>query len=196
MKERLFMKKNIICSLVLCGTVTAGALAAKDEQLNIAFVDTFKAMRECKEGEQVSKEMDALRETATNKIRQKAELIAKKENDLKGKASMLKPQEMAKQGRELEKEKRDLEESVKEEEEQLQLVMRQKTEELAVKIEEGVVSVAKARNVDAVIDKMTGRVMYTKENYSGDLTNDAIKAVNDRASTLAKADTKKQTATT
>ncbi len=180
------MKKNLLLSVVLCGSVTAGALA-KNEALDIVFVDSFRAMRECNDGEKVGKEIDNLRETASNEIRKTAENLAKAEADLKSKASMLKPVELAKQERDLDKRKRDLQESVGEKEQEIKMVMQQKTEELAVKIEEGVVTVAKEKGVDAVIDKMTGRVMYTKDNNRGDITSEAIGAINQKSATLAKA---------
>ena len=64
--------------------------------------------------------------------------------------------------------------------------MQQKTEELAIKIEESIVSVAKTKDVDAVIDKMTGRVMYTKDDNQGDITRETIVSVDKKGITVAK----------
>lgn len=189
------MKKSLLLSVVLCGSVTAGALA-KNEALDIVFVDSFRAMRECEDGERVGKEIDTLREKASNEIRTSAENLTKADADLKSKASMLKPVELAKQERELDKRKRDLQESVGEKEQEIKMVMQQKTEELAIKIEEGVVAVAKEKGVDAVIDKMTGRVMYTKDNNRGDITAEAIVVINQKSATLAKAGSAPSSTTT
>ena len=112
--------------------------------------------------------------------------ITKEESDLKSKALTIKPDVLAKQERELSKQKRALEEKVRESEEEIKMAMQQKTEELAVKIEEGIVAVAKDKGVDAVIDKMTGRVMYTKDERKGDITVEAIDYINKKSSTVAK----------
>ncbi len=175
----------------------AAAVPAK-ESLDIAFVDSFKAMRECKEGERVGKELDTMRDKLSKEIQDEAMKITKDESDLKSKASTIKPDMLAKQERELSKQKRALEEKVRESEEEIKLAMQQKTEELAVKIEEGIVAVAKDKGVDAVIDKMTGRVMYTKDERKGDITVDAIAYINKKSSTVAKQgdEPKAKTATT
>ncbi len=200
------MKKKLLFSAVVC-TVSVAGLLAKDASLDIAFVDSFAAMRECKDGQLVGAEIDKLREVASQELQKDAEFLAKTEADLKTKAAMLKPAELAKQERELAKKKRALEETLQEKEAELKLVMQQKTEDLAVKIEQGIVEVAKAKGVDAVIDKMTGRVMYTKEGNKGDLTQDAIAAIDkksdlvaqskkaDASTTVAKADSKSKAVT-
>ncbi len=178
------MKKKLLLTVVIC-TISVTGLSAKDAALDIVFVDSFAAMRECKDGQIVGREIDTLRERASQDIRTRAEMLAKDESDLKSKASMLKQQELAKQERELGKKKRDLEELLREKEEEIKITMQQKTEELAVKIEEGIVAAAKEKGVDAVIDKMTGRVMYTKDNNKGDITKEAIAFVDKKSDLLA-----------
>jgi Skp family chaperone for outer membrane proteins len=155
------------------------------DNLQIAFVDSFKAMRECKDGQVVGKELDTMREKFSKEIQQEAQKIAEQEKGLKAKASTLKPDVLVKEQRQLDKLKRDLEETVREKEETLKVTMQQKTEELATKIEEGIVAVAKEKGVDAVIDKMTGRVMYTKDDNTGDITKDAITFIDKKAITVA-----------
>jgi Skp family chaperone for outer membrane proteins len=180
------MKKKLILSVVVLASCAAGLNAkVADKPLNIAFVDSFEAMRECEEGQKVGREIDAMRDKASAQIKAEAEKLAQADSDLKAKASTLNQQVLAKKGRELEKQRRDLEERVREEEEAIKIAMQQKTEVLATQVEAGIVSVAKERGVDAVIDKMTGRVMYTKDADNGDITKDAIARVNTEAKTLA-----------
>ncbi len=176
-------KKHTLFVVVL--TVATSTMARDD--LHIAFVDSFKAMRECKDGQIVGKELDEMRDKFSKEIQTEAQSIAKQENDLKTKASTLKPEIFAKEERRLAKLKRDLEDTVREKEEAIKVTMQQKTEELALKVEEGIVSVAKERDVDAVIDKMSGRVMYTKDDNKGDITNDAITFVDKKSVTVATA---------
>ncbi len=187
------MQRKLFLTVVVCG-ISATGLVAKDTNkaasLEIAFVDSFEAMRNCKAGIEVGKEIDDLRNKASQEIKNDADKLAKTETDLKNKASMLKPQELAKQERDFNKEKRNLEEKLREKEEEIKVTMQQKTEELAVKIEAGIVEVAKEKGVDAVIDKMTGRVMYTKEDNKGDITQEAIARVDKQSDMVAQ--TKKQ----
>ena len=167
--------------------VVGGAVVA-ETPLNFALVDSFQAMRECGDGERVSKELDLFREKLSKEIQEEAQKITKEETDLKSKAATIKPDVLAKEQRNLDKQKRDLEEKVRESEDEIKLVMQQKTEELAVKVEEGIVAVAKAKDFDAVIDKMTGRVMYTKDERKGDITVETIEYMNKKSTTVAKQD--------
>lgn len=175
--------------LVVVISIASSAIAR--DNLYIAFVDSFKAMRECKDGQMMGKELDEMRERFSKELQQEAQKIAKDENDLKTKASTLKPEVLVKEQRRIEKLKRELEDVVREKEETLKIAMQQKTEELAVKIEESIVSVAKEKGVDAVIDKMTGRVMYTKDDNTSDITKDAITFVDKQTVKLTSSATKK-----
>lgn len=161
----------------------AGSTIAKEMQ--IVFVDSFKAMRECKDGQLVGKELDDMRDAFSKEIQAEAQKIANMEKDLKSQASTLKAEVLNKKSREIDRLKRDLEDAVREKEETIKITMQQKTEQLAVKVEESIVTVAKSKDVDAVIDKMTGRVMYTKDDNKGDITNEAIAAVDKKGVTVA-----------
>lgn len=180
-------------AVVMAITGTSYAVVARDtkETLDIAFVDSFQAMRECEDGKRVGKELDAMRDRLSKEIQDEATKITKEETELNSKASALKPDIIAQNKRKIEKRKRELEDKVRESEEEIKVAMQQRTEELAVKIEEGIVEVAKTKGVDAVIDKMTGRVMYTKDNQKGDITSDAISYVNKKTATVAKNETQK-----
>ncbi len=81
------MKKYLTLSLLSCGIFTGSVATCKDMQ--IAFVDSFKAMRECKDGEVVGRELDAMRDKFSKEIQQEAQKLAQKENALKSKVCML-----------------------------------------------------------------------------------------------------------
>ena len=199
MKSTLKKVVAVIVIIAISGTSSAVARDAKvepKELLDIAFVDSFQAMRECVDGQRVGKELDTMRDKLSKEIQDEATKITKEESDLNSKSATLKPDILAQNKRKIEKQKRDLEDKVRESEEEIKVAMQQRTEELAVKIEEGIVEVAKAKNVDAVIDKMTGRVMYTKDNHKGDITSDAIAYVDKKSSTVAQNDTTPRAATT
>lgn len=190
------MKKKLMLSVVVLAA-SALSLDAKvaDKPLNIAFVDSFEAMRECEEGKRVGARIDAMRDKASAAIKAEAEKLAQTDADLKAKASTMDQQVLAKKGRELDKQRRDLEERVREEEETIKVTMQKETEVLAEQVERGIVAVAKERGVDAVIDKMTGRVMYTKDENNGDITKDAIARVDTESRKLAQANGAKATTT-
>ncbi len=185
----------LVVVIAISGTSEArDAKVETKEALDIAFVDSFKAMRECEDGLRVGQKLDVMRDNLSKEIQDEATKITQEETELKSKSATLKADVFAQSERKIAKQKRDLEEKVRESEEAMKVAMQQETEKLAVQIEEGIVEVAKAKGVDAVIDKMTGRVMYTKDNNKGDLTADAIELINKK--TLAKNDTAAKTATT
>ena len=196
MKNRFRNIAVVAVVIAISGTSSAATREAPKEALDIAFVDSFQAMRECEDGQRVGKELDTMRDKLSKEIQDEATKITKEESDLNSKSATLKPDILAQNKRKIEKQKRDLEDKVRESEEEIKVAMQQRTEELAVKIEEGIVEVAKAKNVDAVIDKMTGRVMYTKDNHKGDITSDAIAYVDKKSSTVAQNDTTPRAATT
>lgn len=179
--------------------VSAACLSnAGDRVLDIAFVDSFQAMRECEEGKKVGKELDAVREKLSKEIQTEAQKLAVEEKEFKAKLPTMKKELAENEERKLAKRRRALEDRVRDGEEELKITMQNKTETLAAKVEEGIVQVAKQKGVDAVIDKMTGRVLYTKEDNKGDITLDAIAQVNKQTSkketTIAKKDDTKATA--
>src|SRR5579872_924390 len=151
---------------------------AGDRVLDIAFVDSFQAMRECEEGKKVGKELDTIREKLSKEIQEEAQRLAAEEKEFKAKLPTMKKELAEQQERNLAKRRRALEDRVRDGEEELKITMQNKTETLAAKVEEGIVQVAKQKGVDAVIDKMTGRVLYTKEDNKGDITLDTIAQVN------------------
>jgi len=188
------MNKKLLGLALL--TIIGNAYA--DKALDIAFVDSFRTMRECEEGQVVGKELDTIREKISKEIQEEAQLLAREDSELKAKASTMKQDIVVKKERELAKKRRDLEDKVRDAEEELKITMQQKTEALATKIEEGITQVAKEKGVDAVIDKMTGRVIYTKDDNKGDITSDTIAYVNKKAkgttkntTTVAKKEDKK-----
>ncbi len=177
---------------------TACLSYAADQVLDIAFVDSFQAMRECEEGKLVGRELDAVREKLSKEIQDEAQKLAQVEKELKSKMATMKKEVVEREERKLAKQRRSLEDRVRDGEEELKIIMQNKTETLAAKVEEGIVAVAKQKGVDAVIDKMTGRVVYTKEDNRGDITLDAIAQVNkksNKATAVAKKDDTKAAVT-
>lgn len=173
--------------LLSCASLSVASPAVAPKPMDIVFVDSFQAMRECQEGKKVGKELDTVREKLSKEIQQDAQKLAAQEKELQGKLPTMKKEAADREQRKLAKNRRELEDRVRDGEEELKIMMQNKTEALAAKVEEGIVEVAKRKGVDAVIDKMTGRVLYTKEDNNGDITLDAIAQVDKSNKEAAKA---------
>lgn len=136
--------------------------------LKIRYIDTFAAMRESKEGALVSKELEEKRKELAKGIEAEEKRLTQAMTEYRGKASMLSDTARNKEEQKLTTMKRDYESMVQKSEEMLKLVMQQKTEQLAKQVDKAVAKIAKAEALDAVIDRMSGRVIYASP--AGDYT--------------------------
>ena len=180
MKKRALMLISIVAS-PLCATMS---------NLNIAFVNASQVMQESTGGKKLINDIEKLRNEYLQEIQKEAQKVEKERNDLKAKASTLKPEAFAKEERRIQKMERDFNDLKREKEESIQLIWQQKAEELANEIEQSIVSVAKEKNFDAVIDK-SGRVMYSKDDDKGDITKDVTAFLDQKSSTALAAKNQK-----
>lgn len=170
------MKKFAVLSIVL---LTSG-IQAKDAVLGSKdkIVDSFRVMRECDEGQIIAKELDGLREKLSKEIEADSQKLVKRQEDLKAKASTMKKELVEKEQRQLAKDQRALEEKIGESENELKVVMQQKTEKLAMKVETSIIDVAKEEGAELVVDGPSGRVLYMKPGSDRDITGNSIAQVN------------------
>lgn len=151
--------------------------------IKIRYVDTFAAMRESEEGVKISKELDVKRQELAKGIEAQDKGLAQAMTDYRNKASMLSETARGKEEQKLAKMKREYENTVKESEEEYKLVMQQKTEQLGRKADSAIAKIAQADKLDAVVDKMTGRVIYTSDK--ADYTAKLIQAINNETKSTA-----------
>jgi outer membrane protein len=144
--------------------------------LKIRFIDTFDAMRSSKEGQEVSKELENKRKELAKNIEAEEKKVAQAMTEYRGKASTLSDVARNKEEQKLTKMKRDYEAMVQGSEEELKLVMQQKTEMLAKEVDKAVTQIAKAEGLDAVVDRMSGRVIYASQK--GDFTEKITREMN------------------
>lgn len=173
--------------------------------LNTRYIDVFSAMRESDEGKEAAEKLEVKREELGKSIeglRAKYETLV---TEFKTKAATMNDSARAKKEQEVVKIKRDYESALQGAEEEMKLVMQQVTEALAKEVEAAVTIIAKAEGLDAVVDKVTGRVIYTSQkadwtskvvqsmdkHYSFKLANNEKSA----ASTITVASNKKTTPT-
>ncbi|PKN03285.1 hypothetical protein CVU75_03005 [Candidatus Dependentiae bacterium HGW-Dependentiae-1] len=144
--------------------------------LKIRFMDTFEAMRVSKEGVEVAKELENKRKELAKKIETEEKRIAQAMTEYRSQASSLSDTARNKKELELTNMKRDYESMVQKYEEELKLVMQQKTELLAKEVDKAVTKMAKEEGLDAVVDRMSGRVIYA--SAKGDCTEKIAREMN------------------
>jgi len=137
----------------------AGTVMADD--LKIRFIDTFAAMRESTEGTKVAENIEKKRESIAKQLEADGKKLEAADKEVRAKMSTMSKEAINKEEARITKMKRDLENKVRDGEETLKLEMQQATETLAHKVEKAVDVYAKKENPDAIIDKTTGRVVYT-----------------------------------
>ena len=144
--------------------------------LKIRFIDTFESMRMSKEGTEVAKELENKRKELAKKIETEEKKLAQAMTEYRGQASTLSDSARNKKELELTNMKRDYEAMVQKYEEELKMVMQQKTELLAKEVDKAVAQIAKSEGIDAVIDRMSGRVIFASQK--GDYTEKITREMN------------------
>lgn len=144
--------------------------------LNVAYMDVFGAMRECKEGMLEAEKLEQKRKDLARGIETESKKLETAMAKFKTEASTLNDSARAKKEQELVKMKREVENLVQGSEEEMKLVMQQVTEALAKEVEQAVVAIAQKDKLDAVIDKVTGRVIYSTDK--ADYTSKVVQSMN------------------
>lgn len=168
-------KKLTLVALICLSNLTADAPKAdskkndlsmtdllKDNKTNlkVGFINSFEAMRGSKDGEVVSKELEAKRDQLTKELQKEGQLFEQLRTEYQAKGAAMSEAARSKEEEKLLKLKRSIENKSKECEEELQLSMQRATEKLAKDLEQAVIVVAQKEKMDAMIDAMTGRVLY------------------------------------
>jgi len=147
--------------------------------LKIGFVDTFEVMRNCKSGKEATKDIQMQQETLAKELQEEQQRVAKAMSDFQGKGAALKPEIREKEEKKIVNMRRSLESKAQEYEEDLKITMQRISERIAKEVDEGVIAMAQASSFDAMVDKMTGRVIYTKAEF--DVTEAVTKQVDKKA---------------
>lgn len=186
------MKRNVIgLGIVLGAGMIAGIAQASapkvlaapvfedkvsGSDLKIRFMDVFAAMREGQEGVEVTAKLDLKRQELGKELEGDGKKLEQAKVEFKSKASTMNDSARAKKEQEIVRMNRDFEGKVQSCEEELKLSMQQVTEVLAKEVEQAVTEYAKNEKLDAVIDKVTGKVVYT--SGKSDCTEAIIQGMN------------------
>ena len=133
--------------------------------IEIRFIDSFEVMGSCQEGIKARHDLEEKREVLGKEIQQEEQKITQIMSEYKGKSSMLSDSAREKEEKKLMKMDREYKNKIQESEEELKIDMQKKTENLARNVDKAVIKVAKEEKLDAVVDKVTGRVIYVDEKF-------------------------------
>lgn len=141
--------------------------------LKIRFVESFDTMRQCEQGVECGKTLEKTREQLSKAIQEDEQKITQKMTEFQSKASTLSASARENEEKKLRKMKTEYDTKLQESEYEMKLAMQKTTEELAQDMEKAVVEVAKKEKLDAVVDTVTGRVLYV--NPSLNITQSVVK---------------------
>ncbi len=162
--------------------------------LKVRYIDTLAVMRDSQEGVKVAKQLEEKRQELAARIEAKEKEFTKAAQEFRSKASMMKQAARDKEEQRLMRMETDYKALVQSSEQELKLTMQRVTERLAQGVDRVVEKIAKREELDAVVDKMTGRVLFTsvKADYTAKVVNAMDKDYKVR---IAKADRAEKEAT-
>ncbi|MDR3551476.1 MAG: OmpH family outer membrane protein [Candidatus Babeliales bacterium] len=148
-----------------------GTVASKE--VKTLYMDLFGSMRDSKAGIEASAKLELKREELTKDIevvRAKHDTVMR---ELQAKAKTMNNVALAKEQKKVAEIEHTYKIKMEDAEEEMKLVMQQVTEVLAKEVELAVGELAQKEGLDAVVDKVTGRVVYT--SGKADCTNRVVK---------------------
>lgn len=144
--------------------------------INVGYFRASDAMRSSKTGIEAGKELEATRNELTASLQKEGQALEKSMNDFKAKSATMSDTARENEQKKLMKADRDYKGKVEDAETAMKLTMQKTMEALGKEIEQAVAQLAKAKNLDAVIDMDTGRVVYASEKVT--YTNDLVASLN------------------
>jgi len=179
-------------------SVTAGSikdLAAGTTGLNIGFVESFSIMRECERGKECAQILEAKREQLAKDLAKAEQTYTQRVTEYQAKASTMSSAAREKEEKDIRRLEIDLKTKAQESEHEMKLAMQKMTEELAQNMEAVTIAFAQKNNFDAVVDVMTGKVLYVKPSLN--ISKDVLKNMNtDHQLRVAQAKNQKPAAVT
>jgi len=133
--------------------------------IEIRFIDSFEVMGGCKEGVKARHDLETKRELLSKDLQKEEQKMTQTMSEYKGKSSMLNDSAREKEEKKLMRMDREYKNKIQESEEDLKIDMQKKTENLARNVDKAVIKVAKQEKLDAVVDKVTGRVIYVDDKF-------------------------------
>lgn len=171
-----------------------GLVGQKDAtfETRTRYIDEMEVMQKTQKGMRVGEEISEKRKMWTDELTQKGNELQQKDNDLKRRVAEYKnkmstmsedsrvaeEKKFARAEREISRMKQDYEERMRELDQDFKMAMEQATQDLFKEVEEVVRVMAIKENLDAVIGKTTGRVLYVSNK--ADYTEKIIVAMDEK----------------
>lgn len=146
--------------------------------LNIVFVDTFEVMRNCEAGKKATDAIKEEQARMTQILQEEEQLVAKAMKDFSTKNNT---PAVTSEWRDAEEKRimnmrRNLENKAQQFREELEISMQKTSERIAKEVDEAVLALA--GDYDAIVDKMTGRVICAKNER--DITDKVMKKIDSK----------------
>lgn len=152
--------------------------AARNADLNIAWANSFEIMRGCADGQDAAKIIEDKRAQLTEELKAREQKIAQEIKEFQAKASTLSADARKSEEERIMRLRADFEGFVQKCEEQMRIAMQEATEQLAKDIEDVVARYAENEKLDAVLDTMTGRVIWS--SGKSDITKHLVQRMDER----------------
>jgi outer membrane protein len=179
------MKKNTLLLVAIGAGITSGITAESAKNIkdlpkgaDIRFVESFTAMRETKSGGIEGKKLEDMQNEKRKKLEGKKQKFDEEVKAHMAKADTMNDDARKKAEDKLRADQAALEKEAQEDEYELRLAMQNTTETLAKEMEEAVIEIAQKDGCDAVVDAMTGRVVYVKDSLN--ITKQVVKEMDKR----------------
>ena len=198
----MITNKKIFVLMVLGAVAQIQADAPKQESvkaikadLKIRYINLGDAMRSSAEGTIVAKELENLERESRGAIEEKQKELTQLAAEFQGKQSTLGRDAIAKEQTKLVNLESDYKALAQKKEQEFKLANQQATGRLAGQVSDAVQDYAKQEGLDAVVDKMTGAVLYTSDK--AECTNKIVEIMDTKYNTkFAAAKIDKNPATT
>jgi outer membrane protein len=139
---------------------------ATGQTLNVRYVESFTVMRECERGHECAQILEAKREQLSKDLAKAEQAYTQRVTEYQAKAATMSTAAREKEEKEIRRLEIDLKTKAQESEHEMKLAMQKITEELAQNMEAVIVAYAQKENLDAVVDIITGKVLYVKPNLN------------------------------
>lgn len=187
-------------SAFLCALTFGGAASAKTEtkanvaetlkksetptmqgSLNVRYIDSITAMQDSVEGKKVTAELEKMRAELGGDLQAKGKNLETAMKAFEAKSSTMSDKAKEDEANKVRDMQWELEKLQKQYEEKFKIAMQRATEKLSKQVEDVAQKLAEAEKLDAVIDKSTGRVLYTSSK--ADVTAQIVAEMNKMSTT-------------
>jgi len=161
---------KILCASLMGLSLAVGTTFAvesnnkgKDVDLKIRFVNSIELMRDTEEGKKISLELQETYKKLAEEVQELNKKLEAAAAEYKKKESMLSDSAKETEQKKLMRMQRELEIKAKEAEEEYKLAMQKANDRISKEIIAVAEEIAKEDNLDAIIDKDSGRVLYVAD---------------------------------